>query len=447
MNLPIQLHDSRTRTKILLPTNQIINIYLCGPTLYNDLHIGNIRNIIIFDALVRFLRFQGYSVNFLQNLTDVADKISFRAREQKKTEKNIADYFYKRYLELLKNLNISEHKLIKVSEIIPQIITFVQRLEKANLTIQTEDGIYFNLSPHVQNYGVFKKIFLKTEASVLDGQKFLKENFVLWKFIPVNSISTTWNSPWGSGRPGWHTQCILLATNFEKKQAIIHGGGKDLVFPHHENERIQFLALNKSEPVKIWFHNGFINFKKTKISKSNKKNADSFLAFKWLKNYSSNVTKLWMLNQKPKLDLELNFDQLKFATNLINKFSQIFAQTQTYVFLNLKKLPSITKVNKNDLIEFTNYLADNFNTPVALNWIVEKLKKLNNLLSSKKFIEAFTWMQKLKTALHILGIEIDIPHLSTENCQLILEWDKELKQKNFKQSDKIRSLLTKKKFL
>ena len=268
----LKLYNTLTRKKEIFKSikKNSVGIYVCGPTIYDYAHLGHGRSAINFDVIRRYFIYKGYKVNFIFNYTDIDDKIINRANEKGITIKELTSKFTKIYEKDNKKLNIIHPtKKPKPTEHIKGIIELIKKIEKNNYTYQLEDGLYFDISKF-KNYGKLSHQNienLKAGARVKEDEK--KKNhqdFVLWKLSKHGEPS--WPSPWGKGRPGWHIECSTMSTEYLGKTLDIHGGGEDLIFPHHENEVAQSEAATGKKFANYWMHNGFIKVDKEKMSKS-----------------------------------------------------------------------------------------------------------------------------------------------------------------------------------
>ncbi|MDE6894410.1 MAG: cysteine--tRNA ligase, partial [Malacoplasma sp.] len=291
-------------------TNKTVKMYVCGPTVYNHVHIGNLRPIITFDVLNRLLIELGYKVIFIHNITDIDDKIINKALQEQKTEFEIAEFYEKKYLEILDVLNIHKQNMLfpKVSTHIKDIENYIKKIMENNFAYFKNGDVYFNTLKSNQ-YGTIsnKKIddLLIGEKSQLNSNKNNSQDFVLWK---KTDIGLNWETEFSQGRPGWHTECACLINKYLGVQTDIHGGGVDLKFPHHENENIQNIAVVGKPLARIWMHVGHLNINNEKMSKSLQ---NFILAKDLLKTESANTIR-WFFYQT-------NFSNpLNFTTENLN---------------------------------------------------------------------------------------------------------------------------------
>ena len=246
-----------------------VNMYVCGPTVYNFIHIGNARPVIFYDMMRRYLTFLGYDVTYASNITDVDDKIINKAIEQKKTEKEVATFFENAYFDAVKKVGSNKPDLIPhATDYINEMISFIDELIKQGYAYNVDGDVFFRVNK-IKDYGILSNQVsedLESGARISVNDK--KENpldFALWK---NTNDGIKWDSPFGSGRPGWHTECVVMNHKLFGTGLDIHGGGMDLKFPHHENEIAQFEALYKTHLAKYWIHVGRLDFAGEKMSKS-----------------------------------------------------------------------------------------------------------------------------------------------------------------------------------
>jgi cysteinyl-tRNA synthetase len=272
-----------------------VNIYVCGPTTYNYIHLGNARPLVVFDTLRRYLQFGGYAVRYVQNFTDIDDKIIARAREEGVEAAELAAKYIAEYFKDAQALGIAKADAHpKVSEHIPDIIALVQGLVAKGFAYQAEGNVYYRVRAFAE-YGKLSgrslEDMLEGARVEVDARKEHPGDFALWKAAKPGEPA--WDSPWGEGRPGWHIECSAMATKYLGETLDIHGGGADLIFPHHENEIAQSEAATNKPLARYWMHNGFITVKQEKMSKSL---GNFFLLRDILKQYSGAVIRFYLLS-------------------------------------------------------------------------------------------------------------------------------------------------------
>lgn len=427
----MKIYDSLSNKNIEVV--EPITIYCCGPTVYNDVHIGNIRPIITFDVLNRFCLFSKKQVKFVHNITDIDDKIIKAAKQNNENELTLSNRYYLRYLDVLKQLNIDTNIVMpKVSENIDGLINYIQKLIDLNHAYVSKGDVYFDVRS-ISNYGLVshQKIDELMSGVRIENSSNKKSNldFALWK---ETSEGINWDSPWSKGRPGWHSECSYFINKYFGKQVEIHGGGIDLKFPHHENENAQNLAISNVNIAKIWMHVGHINIDNKKMAKSE---GNFILAKDLLQEYSSNVLR-WFMYQT-QYENPINFTK-ESLNQLQNDFSKLIKTiNQTYIDLILKDI----KVNFNiDYLNssFISALENDLNFPNAVQSVWSDVKSLRSLISKKDYEQLAKNLSSINNEFKILGLKYENV-LTDENLKLINEWKLALTNKDFVKADKIRN--------
>lgn len=391
--------------------NKKVNLFVCGPTVYDFPHIGHARTYIIFDVIVKFLRYKGYKVFYLQNITDVDDKIINRAKEKNLSPKELAQNFENEYLKDMKSLRIdSVNKYARATEHIKEIISQVERLLKKGYAYHLEDGIYYNISKFKEYGKLSKRTVLQAEDGISRIDEGLnkknKGDFCLWKFSRPEEPK--WQSPWGLGRPGWHIEDTAITEKYFGPQYDVHGGGKDLIFPHHEAEISQMEAISGKKPlVKCWIHTGFLTVNGQKMSKSLgnfitirdflKENPPDILRFLVIKtHYRSPVDYNEKLLSQTKKENDRIAEFVGKLKDLKNKNTLVDKQ-------NLKEIKNLILKTKE---EFENAMNDDFNTPEAFAAVFNLVNEGNSLISQNKINSnsADNILNFLKICDEILGV-------------------------------------------
>lgn len=415
--------------------NKNVRIYVCGPTVYNHVHIGNIRPIITFDIFKRLLKFLGYQVLFVHNITDIDDKIIDKAQKENKNELEVAKYFEEQYLIILKQLNISFENMEfpKVSDNMDNIINYVQKIVDNNYGYVSNGDVYFKTNSF-KDYGIIsnKQIGeLETgEKSLGNSNKENEKDFALWK---KTDIGIKWKSQYSEGRPGWHTECAYLINKYFNDQCDIHGGGIDLKFPHHENENAQNVAVNQKPIARIWMHVGHLNINNEKMSKS----LNNFvLAKDILNDFNANHIRWFFMQTNYTNPLNFTQEQMKNIADEIDKIINQLNIAKSYLILE-NKYEENKNIEKNNILDF----IETFNFPNLVTSINENLKKVNILLRQKKWDELnFVFNETKNILINILGIKIDNVH-DEKNILLLKEWDALKKAKDFEKADNLRKVL------
>lgn len=425
--------------KHLTFNNSNISMYLCGPTVYNDIHIGNARPIIIFDVLNKLLKALNYKVNFLHNITDIDDKIIAKAIAENKSEMDLSNFYYLEYLKILKKLNIKTNfRIEKVTDNIYSIIDYIESIYKNGFAYDVSGDVYFDTSK-IKDYGFLSGRITQNnfENSRVDKNYFKKNqnDFVLWK---KTTIGLYWSSSWSNGRPGWHTECSCLIDKYLGKQIDIHGGGIDLKFPHHENENAQNIAVNDIPISKVWLHIGHLNLNNEKMSKSE----NNFYLVKDVLNLHTSNTIRWFFYQTSYSNpLNFSWDLLDKSKNEVEKILYNLNIIKSHLIIK-NKLDTINNVDYKFLFPMYN----NLNFPNQLSKILNELNNLNSMLNKNVNSKMNKSYFNIIYCLNILGIKIVNIH-TKKNIELLLEWNKQKNRNNFMVSDKLRKRLLIKKLL
>ena len=438
--MDIKLFNSLTnKLEVLSPIKPgEISMYCCGPTVYGDAHVGNIRPAIVFDTLRRFLEYVGYDVKFVSNFTDVDDKIIKKAIAEGVSESEITDRYISAYKKVLNELNIKPHyKNPRVTEYMGQIIDYIDDLVKVGAAYNKDGDVFFRISS-IKDYGELSNINvddLEVGARIEENSK--KESpldFALWK---KTDQGIKWDSPWGLGRPGWHTECcVMIDSIFGNQKIDIHGGGFDLKFPHHENEIAQAKAHDHNKLANIWMHNGFVNFGNEKMSKSL---GNVVLAKDAIAKYGGNVMRLLILSAHYRAPVQFTEETVIAAKNELEKISLAYRQLAVSLQINGGSLSS--KEIKID--NFLLALADDLNTSNALSELFALIKEANQELRKRpldlaKLESIFASLTKM---LDIFGLNISYPLLTKEDKDLYNKYLELKKEKRFEESDKLRDEL------
>ena len=432
----IRIKDSSTN-KLINMDNDHISIYNCGPTVYNDVHIGNIRPIITFDVLYRYLKFIKKNVIYVHNITDIDDKIIDRAIKLKQNELTLSNHYYEEYLKILKNLNIQKMDVLpKVSDNIEGIINYVNKQIKNHNAYVIDGNVFFDVN-FVNDYGsISHQKIDKLMNETRNTKKLMKHNpldFVLWK---KTNVGISWKSPWNShGRPGWHTECSYLINKYIGSQVDIHGGGVDLKFPHHENENAQNKALYGVSLAKCWMHMGHININGEKMSKS----LNNFvLAKEVLEKYDTNVVRWFFYQTQYEKPLSFSYEQLENTKNEFNRFIRNINSAFTTLYLINKKVKQNIKNTITN--EFKQSIENNLDFPNMVKNLWELAKGLVNISKMKDEKQLLNNLSYLISELNIMGIKYINP-LNKKNIKIIDDWQYYLQKKDYQKSDEIRSKL------
>ena len=415
-----------------------VNMYVCGPTVYNYIHIGNARPVIFFDTLKRYLEFCGYDVSYASNITDVDDKIINKAIEEGTTEKEIATRYADIYFKNVKDLGAKKPDYTPYAkEYINKMIDFISKLKEKGFTYEVDGDVYFRVSK-IDDYGILSNQVAEfLDASVrkaVDSKKEDPRDFVLWK---KTDKGIKWDSPFGEGRPGWHTECVVMSQDIYHTMLDIHGGGMDLKFPHHENEIAQCNALYNNHLAKYWMHVGRLDMNGEKMSKS----LGNVVRVVDLSQEDLHVLRLLIISAPYRSNINFNDELLAQFKNEYQKI--VRAYKMAMLKLDLANVDS-KDIDASIIGSFKEYMDDDFNTPNVLTLVQNITKEINQLLRTNDLNRMSILVNTLKKIIGILGIELNYNKLSLEDKELYNKWDSLKKEKNFEEADKIRTILTEK---
>lgn len=460
-----------------------VKMYVCGPTVYDYPHLGHARCYITWDVVSKYLRFKGYDLTYVRNITDVDDKIINKARESNLSAQQIAEIYYEEFVKAMKELNVADPDIEpKATENIQEMIDIIQILIDKGYAYAVDGDVFFRINKY-NKYGRLSKQNvddLKSGARIEASEKKKDPlDFTLWK--PVKSEDETgWDSPWGKGRPGWHIECSAMAKKYLGDTIDIHAGGQDLTFPHHENEKAQSECALGIEFVKYWLHNGFVIINQEKMSKS----LDNFVTIKdVLEKYDSNTIRFFILTNHYRMPIEFGEDGLKTAKAgfrrlnnafldtkrvvpdkeiedaiiLINALLQEIVQAGSLPFSNLDQSKNLENQVPTEAIEFIisrikaflNAMDDDFNTSVALSVLFDIAGGINKSRNEHKLKESAFYTAILIKLGEILGFdfkkeEVFIGDLTPKLMDLIISIRNTARnQKSWELSDKIRDDLAK----
>lgn len=446
----MRVYNTLTRKKEdFVPINPgEVKIYVCGPTVYNFFHIGNARPFVVFDTLRRYMEYIGYKVNFVQNFTDVDDKIINRAKEEGLSPSEISEKYILEYFKDAEALNVRPATVHpKVTENIGQIIEFVKGLVDKGFAYEINGDVYFN-ARNFQGYGKLSKQNideLESGCRVEVGEvKNDPLDFVLWK-RRKSADEIAWESPWGMGRPGWHIECSTMSKRYLGDTIDIHAGGQDLTFPHHENEIAQSEAQNGVPFAKYWMHNGYITIDDEKMSKSR---GNFFTVRDILKEYDGEVIRYFLLSGHYRNPINFSDTLMEQAKNSLARIRN--AKSSLLHFISNSKSESGV-IDAFDLEalnifreKFKKAMDDDLNTADGITAVFELVTKINNQLkegANRDFAEkALALLQELCDVLGLLqDKESGAKDEELEN--LLKERQEARDRKDFKRSDEIRDLL------
>ena len=443
-----------------------VKMYVCGPTVYNYIHLGNARPIVVFDTLARYFKYKGMEVDYVQNFTDVDDKIINKSIEEETSASEVSEKYIKYFFEDISKLNILESvKRPKVTENMEEIIEIIQKLIDNGFAYEKDGDVYFEVKKY-KDYGKLsnQKIEELELGARIDVSEIKKNpmDFALWKKKKKEG-EPFWESPWGQGRPGWHIECSAMAKKYLGDTFDIHGGGQDLVFPHHENEIAQSKCAYHGNFANYWLHNGFIQINGDKMSKST---GNFFLLREILEKFSGNAVRLFILSTHYRKPINFSFENMedtkKALQNIVksmNKFEGIVEKYKNEKTVEIKNLDFSQKIDEFDK-KFEDAMDEDMNTPQALATIFDQIRETNKFISvnkdelSKIYSEIEKSYESLKRKIgNVFGIEIEMENSAKEEDGENMELTKKLielliklrsearSEKNFKLSDEIRDEL------
>ena len=443
----MKLYNSMTRQKEeFVPIKEgEVKMYSCGPTVYNYFHIGNARPFIIFDTLRRYFEYIGYKVDFVQNFTDIDDKMINNANEQGITVKQLAEKFIGEYFTDAKGLNIKKATVHPcATENIDAIIDMVKKLVDNGYAYEVNGDVYFS-TKKFKEYGKLSHQPLDDlEAGArisVDERKKDPMDFAVWKSQKPGEPA--WESPWGPGRPGWHIECSAMVNKYLGETIDIHSGGKDLIFPHHENEIAQSEAATGKPFAHYWLHNGYINIDGTKMSKSK---GNFFTLRDIAKEFDYEVIRFFMLSAHYRNPINFSHDLMEQSKNALDRLYNCL-ETMSFKIKGAKseKFDGAEKIEAYKQ-RFKDAMEDDINTADAISVLFEIVKDINMRMdeASKEELEAYTTL--LKELGGVLGIlekdkKEEIPE---EIRKLVDERTQARKNKDFARSDEIRDILLEK---
>ena len=419
-----------------------VDMYVCGPTVYNYAHIGNARPMIVFDVLKRLFEAEGYSVTYVSNFTDVDDKIIKKAAEENTTEAVIAQRYIDAYQEVRTLLNTELPDITpRVTETMDKIIEFIDKLVKTGHAYEANGDVYFSVES-VPTYGEISHQHLdQLEAGArieTNDQKKNPYDFALWK---KTDMGIKWNSPWGEGRPGWHTECVVMINDNIGDCIDIHGGGMDLKFPHHENEAAQQEAMHGNTLANYWVHNAMVNIDGQKMSKSL---GNTMWAKDVVLSLGTNLTRWLVSSVHYRKELNFSDETIETARKELDKV--LTPLKQAYIKAALADYVMGDDYDKESYRAFLDCLDDDMNTPNAYAVIFETVKKLNQILRQREInlTQLALYSNAVEKMLNVLGIVVDKPVIGETEKELFAKWNQAKADKDFDSADKYRNELAEK---
>lgn len=381
--MTIQVYNTMEGRKVEFVPREAgkVGIYACGPTVYNYIHLGNARPIVVFDAIRRYFKYAGYDVTYVQNFTDVDDKIIRRGQEEGISAAAVADKYIAAYFEDVQQLNVLKADVHpRVTEHMPEIIELVQQLIDNGVAYEVNGDVYFA----VEKFDEYGKLSGRDLEDMLAGarvqigdQKRNPMDFAVWKAAKPGEPA--WDSPWGQGRPGWHIECSAMSRKYLGDGFDIHGGGADLIFPHHENEIAQSEAASGCCFVRYWLHNGFITVNDEKMSKSV---GNFFLLRDILENFPGDVVRFFLLNTHYRSPIDFDDEKLRVAAKSLARIRNAYAVLKEAEAAggghNAEATAALAAATETLRNAFAAAMNDDFNTALAIAAIFDYTKALNS---------------------------------------------------------------------
>lgn len=443
-----------------------VKIYVCGPTVYNYIHIGNARPVVVFDTLARFFKYMKYEVEYVQNFTDVDDKIINRANEEGIPTEEVTKKYIQGFFEDIEPLNpLKDIKRPKVTENIPEIIDIIKRLVKNGYAYIKDGNVFFDVKKY-KDYGMLSNQKIgELESGIrvdIREEKNDPLDFALWKNRKEGE--PYWESPWGQGRPGWHIECSAMSRKYLGETFDIHGGGQDLIFPHHENEIAQSRCAYHGEFAKYWMHNGFIQVDGDKMSKSL---GNFFLLREILEKFSGNVIRLFILSTHYRKPINFSFENIEDSKRALHNIITSMKRFSSLIEKSEKEINTDMDDNEENIVEFhnkikeldgkfINAMEDDMNTPQALSVLFDQIRETNRFYDSmcdranKKNVKELKLSyndlkEKMENVFGIILIDesnMKNNYMAEKLLELLLKLRNDArKEKNFKLSDEIRNRL------
>jgi len=409
-----------------------VSMYVCGPTVYGDIHLGNARPVIFFDVVKRYLSYLGYEVLFVSNITDVDDKIIDKAKEMKVDEKVITKEYTKRFIEIMDALgSVNPDIMPKATDYVPHMVEYISDLIEKGYAYKRPSGVYFRVN-QVESYGMLSKQNIEELSQgvriTLDEDKEDPKDFSIWK---NTTDGMHFESPWGLGRPGWHTECAVMNHEIFGSEIDIHGGGTDLKFPHHENEMAQTIVHDHHHLAKYWMHVGRLDINNEKMSKSV---GNIILVKDLIQCYEPKAFRLLMVGHHYR-------QQIGYTDDLMVQFAKEYDKIKrslkkAFLAISLSKTMTVQTDDK-EIERFKSLMNDDFNTPNVITQIYDLLKQMNK---EKDFGRLAVLYQTVKVILEILGI-MPYYELTDDTLSVYRAWEQARTDKDYQRADLLRAKL------
>ena len=455
----IKIYNTMTRkVEEFIPLKEKeVSMYVCGPTVYNYIHIGNARPAIVFDTVRRYFEYRGYKVKYVQNFTDVDDKIIKRANEEGVTSKEIARKYIEAYFEDTKKVNLKEEGMIRprATEYIEEMQEIIKKLISEGYAYEVNGDVYFEVEKDKDDYGCLSHQDignLKAGARIeVNDIKKSPLDFALWKSAKPGEPS--WDSPWGKGRPGWHIECSAMSSKLLGDVFDIHGGGQDLIFPHHENEIAQSRCSSHQEYARYWMHNGYINVNGEKMSKSL---GNFFLLREVLEHFEGRVIRFFVLGAHYRKPIDFSNNELEQAKSglerIDNAVERLREKIKSGAVAGGDDLSGLKDLLKETEERFIQAMDDDFNTAQGIGVIFELIKEINKYTEVEKISEeglkalqmAYDYIENIME--NVFGVTLksqeNIGNLTADLVEFLLEIRRKARaEKNWALSDEIRDRL------
>lgn len=404
-----------------------VRVYVCGITAYDLCHLGHARSAVVFDTIVRYFRYKGYRVTYVKNFTDIDDKIIAKAQLEQQSTETIAETYIQAYYDDMEKLGVMHADIEpKATEHIPDIIHAIEGLLKKQAAYVVGGNVFFDVSAF-QYYGKLsgrESTGRMSGARIdVDTRKKNPDDFALWK--ASKEEEPKWESPWGYGRPGWHIECSAMSMRYLGQSFDIHGGGADLIFPHHENEIAQSEALTKKPFVKYWIHNGFITVNREKMSKSL---GNFFTIREILKKFDPEVVRFFLLSTHYRSPIEFSDEQLKEGEATLDRYYSTVIRIEDFLKQKGKDVPAASEelkfkeVASTFLKKFQEAMDDDFNTALALGHMFELIRQVNRFLDTKpKSMSAKELVKQAQIYLNTAGGVLNLFHRTPAMWYLALK--------------------------
>ena len=418
-----------------------VKMYVCGPTVHDHIHIGNGRPVVFYDMLRNYLEFLGYKVTYASNITDIDDKIINKAIKANMSEDEYAKIYEKHYFEAYEKLGSRKPDLVPhATEYIPQMVSFINELIEKDYAYKKGSDVFFRIHK-IPDYGCLSNQVsdaLEQGARIdVDTNKENPLDFNLWK---DTKVGIKYDSPFGAGRPGWHTECVVMNHNLFGGQIDIHGGGMDLKFPHHENEIAQSKALYHDNLSKYWLHVGRLDFEGAKMSKS----LGNTIFIKDLNDHQAKIMRMVLLFAPYR-------NNFNYTEELFQQYDKEYAKWQralTGAILALKyNKIDIVEESKEDIDKFIEYMNQDINVQNVLTLLQDMLKSINTATRSKDYNTLGLKVNSFMKILSIFGIDLDLPVIDEEVLSIYAKWNEARVNKQFDVADECRNALVAKRVM